>query len=100
MKNIIDSRLGLRITGDTIEDIKIDCLEKKYGFYIDESYFPEEDGEVMIDDKLVPFKAGDVIIVYNIWNRVNSKEVDRKTVIIPNTEQFAIALKNSINEII
>lgn len=54
----------------------------------------------MIDGKLVPFKAGDVVIVYNIWNRVNSKEVDRKTVIIPNTEQFAIALKNSINEII
>lgn len=54
----------------------------------------------MIDNKLVPFKAGDVIIVYNIWNRVNSKEVDRKTVIIPNTEQLAITLKNSINEII
>lgn len=32
MKNIIDSRLSLRITGDTMEDIKIDHLEKKIRF--------------------------------------------------------------------
>lgn len=100
MKNIIDSRLNLRITGDTIEDIKIDYLEKKYSVYIDETYFPEEDGEVMIDDKLIPFKAGDVIITYNIWSRETSKELCCKTIIVPSDDPLAITLKNNINEII
>ena len=63
MKNIIDGKLKVCITGDNMENIQVRELEKKCGFYIDETYIAEEDGEVLIDGELVPFKAGDILAI-------------------------------------
>lgn len=100
MKNIIDSKLRVRVTGDNMENMQVRELEKKYGFYIDETYIAEEDGEVLVDGKPVPFKAGDMIAIYGIWVRGNSNELGCQTVVIPSTDQLAISLKKTIEKTI
>lgn len=44
MKNIIDGKLKVCITGDNMENIQVRELEKKCGFYIDETYIAESVG--------------------------------------------------------
>lgn len=74
MKNIIDGKLKVCVTGDNMENIQVRELEKKCGFYIDETYIAEEDGEVLIDGELVPFKAGDILAIYGTWLKVTAMD--------------------------
>ena len=96
MKNIIDGKLKVCVTGDNMENIQVRELEKKCGFYIDETYIAEEDGEVLIDGELVPFKAGDILAIYGTWVKGNSDGL----VVIPSTDQLAISLKKTIKKTI
>lgn len=82
MKNIIDGKLKVCITGDNMENIQVRELEKKCGFYIDETYIAEEDGEVLIDGELVPFKAGDILAIYGTWVKGNSDGLEYQTIVI------------------
>lgn len=101
MKNIIDGKLKVCVTGDNMENIQVRELEKKCGFYIDETYIAEEDGEVLIDGELVPFKAGDILLaIYGTWVKGNSNRLEYQTIVIPSTDQLAISLKKTIKKTI
>lgn len=100
MKNIIDGKLKVCVTGDNMENIQVRELEKKCGFYIDETYIAEEDGEVLIDGELVPFKAGDILAIYGTLVKGNSDGLEYQTIVIPSTDQLAISLKKTIKKTI
>lgn len=101
MKNIIDGKLKVCVTGDNMENIQVRELEKKCSFYIDETYIAEEDGEVLIDGELVPFKAGDILLaIYGTWVKGNSNRLEYQTIVIPSTDQLAISLKKTIKKTI
>ena len=100
MKNIIDGKLKVCVTGDNMENIQVRELEKKCSFYIDETYIAEEDGEVLIDGELVPFKAGDILAIYGTWVKGNSGGLEYQTIVIPSTDQLAISLKKTIKKTI
>lgn len=100
MKNIIDENLSVRITGDTMDNISVSRIDRRVSTYLDEIYLADEDGEVLIDNKLVPFKAGDLLLKFNIWNSNSDTDmpVMNRTFVVPNDNSLAIGLKKAIDE--
>lgn len=100
MKNIIDENLSVRITGDTMDNISVSRIDRRVNTYLDEMYLADEDGEVLIDNKLVPFKAGDLLLKFNIWNSKSDMPVMNRTFVVPNDNSLVIGLKKVIDEAI
>lgn len=100
MKNIIDENLSVCITGDTMDNITVTRLKRNIGVYLDEIYLADKDGEVLIDGKLVPFKTGDLLLKFNIWNNEKDISAMQRTFVVPNDNSLAIGLKKAIDEII
>lgn len=98
MKNIIDENLSVRITGDTMDNISVSRIDRRVNTYLDEMYLADEDGEVLIDNKLVPFKAGDLLLKFNIWNSKSDMSVMNRTFVVPNDNSLVIGLKKVIDE--
>ena len=74
MKNIIDGKLKVCVTGDNMENIQV--------------------------RELVPFKAGDILAIYGTWVKGNSDGLEYQTIVIPSTDQLAISLKKTIKKTI
>lgn len=100
MKNIIDENLSVCITGDTMDNITVTRINRRLSAYLDEMYLADKDGEVLIDGKLVPFKAGDILFKFNIWNNEKDMPAIQRTFLVPNDTDLAIDLKKATDEVI